>query len=225
MRLEGGGCLAGLAKKLVTVEPHGPVVLRVCPTRLPGPGTLWVEAVQPSGRLKPLFSMPLGTPGSRRLHLLRQPAATARHRSIFLGTWDAPCIAELRDRDFPTRTWCLPDFGRAPTSAGDREALERRFRRITALGLLPLEIPDLLPWYDEIFSIPNGLVVRRIRGEEARDLVVLDQGGPVRVLGSGLPPTTFVGEESVMTATQTMEGSRIEIYPVPWGRDEEDGSG
>jgi hypothetical protein len=137
---------------------------------------------------------------------------------IFIGTWDAPCIGDYSIRGEASAEWCLPDFKRASPSPGEKGKLESRFRRLTALGLLPIQIPDLLPWYDRIFFAQGGLVVRRIRGEEERDLVFLKKGAPPVVTEAGLPRRTFAGRETVLTAEDLLQGARIRIFPSPWHR-------
>ncbi len=218
-RLEGGGCLAGLAKRLESISGHGLAVLRVCPSILPGPGTAFLELVEEEGTLSPFLSLPLGTPGSGRIHLLRQPVFTAAGAVLFMGTWDAPCMAvldgygKLRDRR------CLPEYDRARTPMDRRAGLEGRLKWVSDLGLLPVEVPAYLPWYDQAFATSQGLVVRRIRTEKERDLVVFRPDGEIRITEQWFPENTFVGEKSLLVAEDLPQGTSISIYPSPWKPD------
>ena len=214
--LGGGGCLAGLAKGLVALPRDDLLLLRVCPSTLPGPGTAWIESIGHEGVLSPVLSLPLGRPGSRRLHFLRQPTMAAGFGSLYLGTWDLPCIGEF-DREGAVRGHrCLPDYPRPMTPKDEQSDLERRFRRITELGLLPIEVPDRLPWFDRFFATSRGLVVRRIRGMESRDLVLLPPEGGSFVTDTQFPEDTFVGEETILTVEDLLQGTRVRIFRNPW---------
>jgi len=136
--------------------------------------------------------------------------------SLFLGTWDTPCIGEFRTTSELQGYRCLPDYPRPKLPAEEKSNLETRFRRVTELGLLPMSIPDLLPWYDKTFATSAGLVVRRIQGTESRDLVLLPSEGGSSVLASIMPETTFVGERSILAVRDLLQGSRIEIFRNPW---------
>ena len=216
LRVLGGGCLVGLARRLLVLPQEGLLLLRVCPATLPGPGSAWVERVGPTGELSPVLSLPLGPPGSRRLHFLRQPAVAAGSDQIFLGTWDRPCILEINREGGPEGHRCLPEYLRPVTPQNERSALEGRFRRVTELGLLPIEVPDHLPWYDRIFVTSRGLIVRRIRGMEDRDLVLLQPEGGSFVTDSLFPENTFVGERSILTVQDLLQGTRVQIFRNPW---------
>ena len=217
-RIEGGGCLVGLAKRLVVLPGRGPLILRICPSTLPGPGTVWVEEVQPGGSLLPLLSLPLGKLGSRRLHLLRQPDMTAHDSHLFLGTWDTPCIGLTDGVRGLGGHRCLPVYARPATREQDRSGVEDRLGRITELGFLPVEIPDHLPWYDRMFATSRGLVVRRVRSEHERDLVLLGPGGESSVTDMMFPENTYVGEESILVVRDLLQGSEIQLFPNPWRR-------
>jgi hypothetical protein len=215
-KLQGGGCLVGLAKGLVVIPGAGAFLMRVCPGTLPGPGTTWVERVEPDGTLTPILSLTLGENGSRRLHLLRQPAVAPAEGGLFLGTWDTPCVGEFDLGGRRRGLRCLPAYQRPRVPAGDRPRLERRLGRIAELGFLPVEIPDHLPWYDRIFSTPRGLVARRIRGEEDRDLVLLQSDGQNLVTDSFFPENTFVGGETILTVRDLPQGTKLAVFPNPW---------
>ena len=215
-RVLGGGCLVGLARRLLVIPRQGLFLLRVCPATLPGPGTAWVETIDPNGELSPVLSLPLGQPGSRRLHFLRQPAMAAGADRLFLGTWDTPCIGEFDRGGELEGHRCLPDYLRPKTPKEEQSDLERRFSRVTKLGLLPMEVPDHLPWYDRIFATSQGLVVRRIRGMEDRDLVLLKPDGKSSVTDSLFPETTFVGEKGILTVQDLLQGTRVQIFRNPW---------
>jgi hypothetical protein len=215
-RIHGGGCLVGLSKELVVFPPEGLFLLRVCPATLPGPGTAWVEEIGAEGLLSPVLSLPLGEPGSRRLHFLRQPALAGGSNSLFLGSWDTPCIGEF-GREGGLRGYrCLPDYLRPEIPKEEKSDLERRFRRVTELGLLPIDIPQRLPWYDRVFVTSRGLVVRRIRGVEERDLVLLKTDGGSSVTDSLFPEATFVGERSILTVQDLLQGTKVQIFRNPW---------
>lgn len=215
-----GGCLVGLAQELHFTTKKGLIILRVCPATLPGPGTAFLEKLDSDGLLTVEVALPLGEQGSRRLHLLRQPTAAARGESLFIGTWDTPCIAVLplfggASREV-TGHRCLPDFVRAKAPEKDRSKVENRFQRLSDLGLLPMEVPDRYPWFDKIFSTSRGLVVRRILGEEERDLVLLGPDDEARVSSLVFPEDTFVGEETVLAARDLMQGTEIQVFTNPW---------
>jgi hypothetical protein len=214
--LSGGGCAFGLSKGLASSPTGGLLSLRICPAKLPGPGTAWVEELSSDGTLRPLVSLPLGDPGSRRLHFLREPALAAGPHTLFLGTWDAPCIGQLDYRGSFLGSACLPEFRRPLTPTADRTRLENRFRQLDRLGLLPIEVPEHLPWYDRLFATARGLVVRRIRGEEERDLLLLLEGEESSVTDLLFPESTFVGEETILTARDLLQGTRIQVFPNPW---------
>ena len=216
VRIHGGGCLVGLVKELVVIPPESLFLLRICPATLPGPGTAWVEEIDAEGLLSPVLSLPLGEPGSRRLHFLRQPALVGGSNSLFLGSWDTPCIGEFGREGGLKGYRCLPDYLRPETPKEEKSDLERRFRRVTELGLLPIDIPQRLPWYDRVFVTSRGLVVRRIRGVEERDLVLLKTDGGSSVTDSLFPETTFVGERSILTVQDLLQGTKVQIFPNPW---------
>jgi len=215
-RVQGGGCLVGLAKTLSVIPGTGMFVLRICPATLPGPGTAWVEGINSLGELSPALSLPLGEPGSRRLHFLRQPAMVVGSESLFLGTWDNPCIGEFDPSGRIKGFRCLPAYRRPEVPAEEKSGLEKRFRRVTELGLLPIAMPDHLPWYDRVFSTYQGLVVRRVRGMEDRDLILLPPEGGSSVTGSLFPQNTFVGNETILSVQDLLQGTRVRIYPNPW---------
>jgi hypothetical protein len=216
-RTQGGGCLVGLAKRLVATATGDLIQLRVCPATLPGPGTAWIEEVSSEGLLSPMVSMPLGEPGSRRIHFVRQPEIVGGSASLFLGTWDTPCFMELGQGGQTRGSRCLPDHSRPPTPEGERSKLESRFRGITGLGLLPMEVPDYLPWYDRIFFTSQGLVVRRVRGLEERDLVLLPPVGSPSITDRVFPEVTFVGETTLLAVRDLFQGTQLTVYPNPWG--------
>ncbi len=214
--IRGGGCLVGLAKKIVSLGSGPPLLLRFCPPSLPGPGTVWVEQLSEEGWLTPILSLRLGDAGSRRLHLAREPVLTGGVGSFFLGTWDAPCLAEFDAKGRPLGRRCVPTYPRPRTDDSQKNRLETRFRSIEKLGLLPLEVPDHLPWYDGAFATTRGLVVRRIRSPEERDLVLLlSDGGSIR-LDHIFPTNTFVGEETILATQDLLQGTRVDIFPNPW---------
>ncbi len=184
-RITGGGCLAGLAKRLASAGPGGALFMHICPATLPGPGTAWVESLSPDGELRPILSLPLGREGSRQLHPFRQPALAAGSGMFYFGTWDAPCLLS-----FTTE--------------------------ITRMGFLPMEVPDQLPWYDAVFSTSVGPVVRRIRGEGDRDLVLLFPDGTTSVTDRLFPESTFVGERSILVVRDLLQGTEIRIFRNPW---------
>lgn len=215
-RIQGGACLVGLAQDLLASPGDSLLLLRVCPPSLPGPGSAWIEAVSHEGELTPRVSLALGRFGSRRLTLFRTPAMAAGSRGWFLGSWDAPCVAELSLSTGGARRRCLPAFPRAQTPPSGQEKLRRRFSRLPDLGLLPVEVPDLLPWFDRLFVIPQGLVIRRIRGEDLRDLVLLDSLGAASVLDRLLPENTFMGDHTVLATRDMLEGTQIQIFRNPW---------
>ncbi|MBT8398122.1 MAG: hypothetical protein HKO65_09685 [Gemmatimonadetes bacterium] len=219
IRPRGGGCQVGLTKDL-SILPGGRLfVLRVCPSLLVGPGTAFLEEVSHDGLLKPFVALPLGTPGSRKLHILRQPAVAAGRSQIFIGTWDTPCLAEIQQDGTASGHRCLPDVERPATREEDRAGLADRFRGITEIGFLPLEIPDHLPWYDRVFATSRGLVVRRIRGEEARDLVLLPPEEGSSVAREVFPENTYVGERTILAVRDLPNGTQVQVYPNPWHRE------
>lgn len=218
--IKGGGCLVGLAEELHFIPHKGLLLLRVCPATLPGPGTAFLERLDPTGDLTVEVALPLGESGSRRLHLLRHPTAAATAEHLFLGTWDTPCIAMLPFAGSASRGVsghrCLPDFVRARTPETDRSKIERRFRRLSDWGFLPMAVPDRYPWFDKVFSTSRGPVVRRILGEKDRDLVLLSPQGGTRVSDIVFPENTFVGEETILAARDLLQGTEIRIFPNPW---------
>jgi hypothetical protein len=218
-KIQGGGCQVGLAKEMVTLGSGRPLVLRWCPPPLPGPGTAWVERISREGTLSPVLSLPLGKPGSKRLHLGREPSLSGRPGRLFLGTWDSPCFTEVDARGVATGVRCLPPYPRPLTQAEDRKKLERRFQAIDRLGLLPLEVPGHLPWYDRTFAVPDGLIVLRIRSADERDLVLLPPTGPTVQLNQLLPANTFLGEETILAVRDRLQGTQVDLYANPWHRD------
>jgi len=216
IRIHGGGCLVGLSKDLLALPDGQLLVLRVCPAALPGPGTAWIERVDSAGALSTFLVLPLGTPGSRRLNLFRQPAVDAAGPRVFLGTWDVPCVAELTRAGALTGHRCLPEFELAQAPEEGRATLRRRFGRLPDLGFLPLEVPDRLPWYDGFFKTDRGLVIRRIRGEESRDLVLLGSDGRTVATDRLFPEATFVGNRTILVANDLFQGTRVEIFPSPF---------
>jgi len=217
-RISGGGCLAGLANGLKAPAVGEALFMRFCPATVPGPGTAWVESLSPEGELTPVLSLPLGEEGSRRIHPLRQPAFSAGGGEIYFGTWDAPCIMSFSPKGERHGRFCLPAFQRGAVPEEDRSLLEKRFRSITRLGLLPMKIPDLLPWYDAVFPTSLGPVLRRVRTDADRDLVLLFPDGTSSVTEALFPQSTFVGERSILVARDLLQGTEIRIYPNPWTR-------
>ncbi len=215
-RLAGGGCFAGLAKGLVALDSGDPYLLRICPAILPGPGAVWVESISTDGTLVPVLSMTLGEAGSRRIHLARQPVLAGSNGKLFMGTGDAPCLREIGRRGTPGEARCLPEYVRPPTPPEEVEGLEARLSQLSRLGLLPVRVPEFLPWYDRGFSNASGLVVRRIRSAEERDLVLLGPEGSGSVAEGFFPPLTFVGERTVLAAKELLQGTQIRIYRNPW---------
>jgi hypothetical protein len=218
--VHGGGCLVGLAEELHYIPQKGLILLRICPATLPGPGTAFLEKLDPAGTLTVEVALPLGESGSRRLHLLRHPTASATAEHLFLGTWDTPCIAVLPLTGGATRGVsghrCLPDFVRAKAPETDRSKMEIRFQRLSEWGFLPMVVPDRYPWFDRIFSTSRGLIVRRILEEEERDLVLLGPHEGSRVSDMVFPEDTFVGEETILAARDLLQGTEIQIFPNPW---------
>jgi hypothetical protein len=206
----------GLGKRLLFKPDDGLLLLRVCPATVPGPGTAWVERIDPEGVLIPVLSLPLGTPGSRRIHFLREPVLAAGAGSLFLGTWDAPCMGEFNVEGGSTTHLCLPKYVRPKVSEEDRSAVEQRLRRASDLGLLPIEIPTELPWYDEAFMTTRGLVVRRLRGAEERDLVLLASEQRSFATDRLFPEHTFVGDQTILAARDLLQGTEIQIFRNPW---------
>ncbi len=215
-RITGGGCLAGLAKRLASAGPGGALFMHICPATLPGPGTAWVESLSPDGELRPILSLPLGREGSRQLHPFRQPALAAGSGMFYFGTWDAPCLLSFTTEGNSIGRFCLPDSERASVPEEEKAMLEERFQGITRMGLLPMEVPDLLPWYDAVFSTSVGPVVRRIRGESDRDLVLLFPDGTTSVIDRLFPESTFVGERSILVVRDLLQGTEIRIFRNPW---------
>ncbi len=215
-RIEGGGCVAGLARRLVAAPSGALYLLRICPAVVPGPGTAWVEAISRQGRLTPVVAMSLGEAGSRRLYIERQPILLAGREELYLGTWDAPCLRSVMANGTPSGTRCLPTYTRPPTSPTEESSVEARLRKITELGLLPIDVPETLPWLDEAFTTPLGPVVRRIRGEEERDLVLLRSDERASVAAHLFPSHTFIGELSILAAADLIEGTQVQVFPNPW---------
>ena len=214
--IRGGGCLVGLAKEIVSLGSGPPLLLRFCPPSLPGPGTAWVEQLSEDGSLTPVLSLLLGEAGSRRLHLAREPVLTGGAGSFFLGTWDAPCLTEFSAKGDLLGRRCVPNYPRPRTDDSEKGRLEARFKAIEKLGLLPLDVPDHLPWYDGAFATARGLVVRRIRSPEERDLVLLLPDGASERLDHIFPTNTFVGERTILATQDLLQGTRIDIFPNPW---------
>jgi hypothetical protein len=214
--IQGGGCLVGLAKEMVTIGSETPLLLRWCPPSRPGPGTAWVERISEEGILSPVLAMPLGKPGSRRLHLGREPSLSGTYSRFFLGTWDSPCFTELHGSGIAAGVRCLPPYSRPLTQDEDKQKLHRRFQSIERLGLLPLEVPRHLPWYDRTFAFPEGLVVLRIRSADERDLVLLPPSGGSVHLDLLLPPNTFIGAETILSVRDRLHGTQVDLYANPW---------
>jgi hypothetical protein len=60
------------------------------------------------------------------------------------------------------------------------------------------------------------LVVRRIRGLEDRDLVLLKPEGGSLVTASLFPENTYVGERTILTVEDLLQGTRVQIFRNPW---------
>lgn len=84
------------------------------------------------------------------------------------------------------------------------------------MGFLSLDVPEHLPWFDAVFATSRGLVARRIRGEEERDLVLLRPTGKISVTEERFPRVTFVGEGSILTVEELLQGTRVQLFPNPW---------
>ncbi len=216
-RLEGGGCLVGLGKALVTLERGDPFLLRFCPATVPGPGTAWVEQVSEEGKLTALVSLPLGDPGSRKIHFLREPVLTGRGTSLFLGTLDTPCLQDLSGSDGNPEVLCLPPYNRPAIPEEKREEVQGMFRGIAKLGLLPLGVSAEMPWYDRVFAVPGGLVFRRFRSMEERELVLVGENGTNRIIEQPFPEKVFVGERTILVAEDRIQGTEITVFLSPWG--------
>jgi hypothetical protein len=111
---------------------------------------------------------------------------------------------------------CLPDYDRPQTPRTKSIGLERRMKWVSDLGLLPIEIPSHLPWYDWVFPTPDGLVFRRVRTEAERDLVLVGPDGEAVATERWFPEKTFVGSGGILVAQDLPEGTAIRIYPNPW---------
>jgi hypothetical protein len=111
---------------------------------------------------------------------------------------------------------CLPEYDRPPTPEEKRTVLERRLKWVSDIGLLPLEVPTHLPWYDRAFAAPEGLVFRRVRTEAERDLVLVEANGNIAVMERWFPENTFVGSTEILVARDLPEGTAVEIYANPW---------
>jgi hypothetical protein len=135
---------------------------------------------------------------------------------FYFGTWDAPCLLSFTTEGNSIGRFCLPDSERASVPEEEKAMLEERFQGITRMGLLPMEVPDLLPWYDAVFSTSVGPVVRRIRGESDRDLVLLFPDGTTSVIDRLFPESTFVGERSILVVRDLLQGTEIRIFRNPW---------
>jgi len=82
-----------------------------------------------------------------------------------------------------------------------------------------MDIPDRLPWYDRVFATSHGLVVRRIRGENERDLVLLPPEGRSSVTRERFPENTYVGERTILAISDLLNGTQIQVYLNPWNEE------
>ena len=74
---------------------------------------------------------------------------------------------------------------------------------------------ETLPGMDRAFPHPEGAVLRRLTGLEARSLVLLRPDGSTEVLVDGVPETTWVWGDEVVIAWDGMEGVHVERRPLP----------
>jgi hypothetical protein len=161
-------------------------------------------------------SFSLGEAGSRTIHFLRQPAISGGGGRLFLGTLDTPCVLEITPGGEVGGPICLPPYHRPLVPESERDHLQGRFKGITDLGLLPLEISREMPWYDRVFSTSRGLVFRRFRDMEERDLVLVTPEGETHGIEGRLPEMTYVGEETILVAWDRMQGTEVHLYHNPW---------
>lgn len=215
-RIQGGGCMVGLARSLFSLGDGALAFLRTCPPLIPGPGSAFVEVLDTTGWASSLLELPLGNPGSRRIHPFRTPVVASWQGGLLLGTGDAPCIRELRSNGVPEDLRCLPRYDRPEVPEHEREAFESRFGGISKLGFQPIEVPDVLPWYDQLFSTGRGLLVRRIAGNEEGELVLLPREGSPVILGSVFSGPVWVGERTMILARDLMQGTEIQVVALPW---------
>jgi hypothetical protein len=216
-RIRGGGCTVGLAKQLIPLPEGILALLRTCPPLVPGPGTAYVERVDTTGWVTSVAKLPLGQPGSRRIHPLREALSSAWEGGLLLGTGDAPCLAKLTIEGVLAGHLCLPAYDPVPIPDEGRDDLRGRTGALIRLGFLPVDLPEAMPWFDRLFRVPQGIVVRRIRGLEARDLLFLSTEGTIFRVDALVGSDTFVGSRTLIRVRDLMQGTEIRVYPAPWG--------
>jgi hypothetical protein len=74
---------------------------------------------------------------------------------------------------------------------------------------------ETLPGMDRAFPHPEGILLRRLTGLEARSLVLLRPDGSTEVLVDEVPETTWVWGDEIVIAWDGMEGVHVERRPLP----------
>jgi hypothetical protein len=207
----------GLAKRLIPLPGGALALLRTCPPLVPGPGTAYVERVDTTGWVTSLARLPLGRLGSRRIHPLREALSAAWEGGFLLGTGDVPCMARLTNRGSLVGHLCLPAYDPVPLPDDGREDLLGRMGALLRLGFLPVDLPESMPWFDRLFEVSRGLVVRRVRGVDTRDLLLVSADGPIFRVNTLVDSDTFVGSHTLIRVRDLMQGTEIRVYPAPWG--------
>jgi hypothetical protein len=201
------GCAAGLLRRLVVAEEtlH---LLRECLDPESGGSTMQVHRLLASGDVVLVASRPWTDLTGARTIRTGRPILAGGEGLLLFGDATEDCLLVLLPVGSSPEQVCHPDPPRVPLPEQERLQAEEVRTRLSARGL-SMEVSDFAPSFDAAFAGPSSEVVfRTVRGHGRRSLERLQGGSIEGPPPEGLwSPLTFVGEASIFTAGETMEGT------------------
>lgn len=205
------GCSAGAVRALDAFA-GGAVLLATCI----GPdGTAEARVYEVSAsRPLPLTRAPIHE-AEGWIDPLRLPLLAAGPDHFLLGFTGERCLDRYDSLGRPGPPVCRPRGRDRPLPDEEKLRLAALERRLPPGAGVRLRIPDRLPPFDRVFVTSRGVIYRVLTGVRTRALELGRPDGAVVRLPVRAGELTFVGSRSVLTAWQSVEGTRILIEPLP----------